>query len=503
MKKFFSFLAAALFAGSIMAGELVFTAADFSGKGAASPGAPMDVTKQGVTVAVDMGYGSGSDIRIFAGSNLTVTADVNILKITPEFAPNNKMTFDPAQPNATSWSLNATKQIRLAKLTVEVDKEVTPEADPVNLGPKTIAEFIALANTKDTCVITGKVSGVKSSTETFANFYLNDGNDKVKIYGLKDADGNLANFSEFGIANGDSLTVKATYTLYQGEAEAAYPHFVALKKAPLEPTDTIDIEITSGVMLTDEIQSGNWWQMIGENDQYCVYICSDVTATSVVGTYTMANLDPEYTGIDIYTGTDTTSISFVSGSVEVTRKEATGDIEAIGTFFGDDNILYNIRLLFVQPKPEKTVAVTIPDAQFDDTYIEYGVFAFAGCNAEETACVQIALWLPDEAQTIAGHYTESDLDYSVYGTSVYDGREQDIYTAGIDVVINSDGSYTVNAQILCYNNTLYQVAMKVPASTEGIANTNARVNASKRLSNGILVIDKNGVRYNTIGQQIR
>ena len=161
MKKIFSLLAALLLAGSIMAGELVFTAADFSGKGAASPGAPMEVTKQGVTVSVDLGLGSGTDIRVFAGSTLTVTADVNILKITPEFAPNNKMTFDPVQPNATSWSINATKQIRLSKLTVEVDKEVTPEADPVNLGTKTIAEFIALANTKDTCVITGKVSGVK------------------------------------------------------------------------------------------------------------------------------------------------------------------------------------------------------------------------------------------------------------------------------------------------------------------------------------------------------
>ena len=157
MKKFYSLIAALLLAGGIMAGELVFTAADFSGKGAASPGAAMEVTKQGVTVAVNLGLGSGTDIRVFAGSTLTVTADVNILKITPEFASNNKMTFDPVQPNATSWSITATKQIRLSKLTVEVDKEVTPEADPVNLGPKTIAEFIDLANTKDTCVITGKV----------------------------------------------------------------------------------------------------------------------------------------------------------------------------------------------------------------------------------------------------------------------------------------------------------------------------------------------------------
>lgn len=502
MKKFYSLIAALLLAGSIMAGELVFTAADFSGKGAASPGAAMEVTKQGVTVAVDLGLGSGTDIRVFAGSTLTVTADVNILKITPEFAPNNKMEFDPVQPNATSWSINATKQIRLSKLTVEVDKEVTPEADPVNLGPKTIAEFIALANTKDTCVITGKVSGVTSTTASFANFYLNDGNDKVKIYGLKDAEGNLANFSEFGIANGDSLTVKAVYTLYQGEPEAAYPHFVSLKKAPLEPADTVSIEITTGVVLLDEVQSGNWWQIIAQNDKYSVYICSDETATAVAGTYTMANLDPDYTGLDIYSGTDTTSVSFVSGSIVVTQDATTGSVEAVGSFFGDDDVLYNIRLLFVQPKADTTVQVTIADAELDDTYLDYGVFAVAGCDAENTACVQLAMWMPEEAESITGHYTESDLDYSIFGTFIDDGKEQEIYTASIDVIANKDGSYTVNANVLCYNNTLYQIQMTVPVA-QGIDNTAAGSNASKRLKKGILEIEKNGVRYSTLGQKIR
>ncbi|MBQ7686018.1 MAG: hypothetical protein IJT28_02150, partial [Bacteroidaceae bacterium] len=83
-----------------------------------------------------------------------------------------------------------------------------------------------------------------------------------------------------------------------------------------------------------------------------------------------------------------------------------------------------------------------------------------------------------------------------------DGEDQEIYTASIDVIANKDGSYTVNANVLCYNNTLYQIQMTVPVA-QGIDAVEAATKAFKSLQNGILEIEKNGVRYSTLGQKIR
>ena len=129
MRKILSLFAAVLFAGSMMAGTIEFSGADFTG-GTANTGSAFSVTKNGVTVSANKAYGTGSELRVYAtggdetASELTVSAgSVTITKITPEFAANNKLTFEEATPNATSWSIEATKQIRLSKLTVTIDGE--------------------------------------------------------------------------------------------------------------------------------------------------------------------------------------------------------------------------------------------------------------------------------------------------------------------------------------------------------------------------------------------
>lgn len=127
MRKTLSLFAAVLFAGSMMAGTIEFSGADFTG-GTANTGSAFSVTKNGVTVSANKAYGTGSELRVYAtgedetASELTVSAgSVTITKITPEFAANSKLTFEEATPNATSWSIEATKQIRLSKLTVTID----------------------------------------------------------------------------------------------------------------------------------------------------------------------------------------------------------------------------------------------------------------------------------------------------------------------------------------------------------------------------------------------
>lgn len=105
------------------------------------------------------------------------------------------------------------------------------------------------------------------------------------------------------------------------------------------------------------------------------------------------------------------------------------------------------------------------------------------------------------SQSIAGEYTETYLDPN-YSAVYADGASQTIYTATITVTANADGSYTVIADLLCYNNTLYKVSMTVPA-TQDVENVEAAKKAIKRIQNGQLIIEKSGKKYNALGMMVR
>ena len=123
MKKFFSFFVAAVCTLTLSAATVTFSGSDFTG-GTADTGSAFSVTKNGVTVYSDKAYGTGSELRVYQGGILTVDAgEVNITKITPVFGTYTKMQFEEQTPNATSWEIAATKQIRLTSLTVVIDGE--------------------------------------------------------------------------------------------------------------------------------------------------------------------------------------------------------------------------------------------------------------------------------------------------------------------------------------------------------------------------------------------
>lgn len=130
MKKIFSFFAVALLSMSAMAGTVVFTAADFKG-GAASPGAHLEAVKSGVTVSTENGYKADDHIRVFGGGTYTLefSSEIKMTKIAFEWAATGNKYEGPATetPNATEYTVTATKQMRIAKITVTVDGEVEGE----------------------------------------------------------------------------------------------------------------------------------------------------------------------------------------------------------------------------------------------------------------------------------------------------------------------------------------------------------------------------------------
>ncbi len=94
-----------------------------------------------------------------------------------------------------------------------------------NLGEKTIAEFLELKNTKDTCILHGTIANLPEDRSVnawiYGNFDLVDETGSLYIYGLLTPDGKNKQFASMGLENGSEIKVKAIYTEYQGNPQAA------------------------------------------------------------------------------------------------------------------------------------------------------------------------------------------------------------------------------------------------------------------------------------------
>lgn len=112
---------------------------------------------------------------------------------------------------------------------------------PINLGPKTIAEFISLANTKDTCILTGVVTNIASTQ--YGNFYIDDNTGTAYVYGL-------SNFTSYGIEEGDTVTVAGVYTLYNSTHEVVGARYISHKK-PAEAWGPVPKTISEFIALND------------------------------------------------------------------------------------------------------------------------------------------------------------------------------------------------------------------------------------------------------------
>ena len=142
--------------------------------------------------------------------------------------------------------VRVTGQLTKFGTTPEFAKDCTCEIivngePPINLGPKTIAEFISLANTKDTCILTGVVTNIANTQ--YGNFYIDDNTGTAYVYGL-------SNFTSYGIEEGDTVTVAGVYTLYNSTHEVVGARYISHKK-PAEAWVPVPKTISEFIALND------------------------------------------------------------------------------------------------------------------------------------------------------------------------------------------------------------------------------------------------------------
>ena len=305
---------------------------------------------------------------------------------------------------------------------------------------------------------------------------------------------------------GDTVIAFGKYKLYNSTHELNTGcYLVDIKHAAETPVegDTIDVTINSNttpgaLVWTDAVASEGWWQIIGTTENY-EFSLSNVSTTETAGVYTIDDLDPKYSYITVMTATDTTDVTFVDGSVTV-EVANDGTVTIVGALVGDDGNVYNFNLTYADPKAERLVNVTISNGTLYDGYASYGLYAVYGTADDKTAYVQLAIWAEEDFD---GDFTEEDLDLQYVGSGVQDADgSHSIFSAVINVLPGEgEGVYSIMADLLCYNNTLYKVSMSI-GKTEGFENVDAAVKAIKRLVNGNVVIEKAGKKYNVNGANL-
>lgn len=219
MKKFFTFVTAVFMALTLNAEELTCAAAaDLALNG--NPG-DTEYTVQGFVTSIAYAWKNGS-MSFWMADEPTGGNVLEAYKCAIAKAEDAVKVGDQVKVTGKLTKFNTTPEFAEG-----CTCEIIARADaPVNLGRKTIAEFLALKNGKDTCVLRGEVQNIvadkndATKPNAYGNFDLVDATGKVYVYGLLTPDGQSQKFREMGINAGDSITVKAVYGEYNGSPQA-------------------------------------------------------------------------------------------------------------------------------------------------------------------------------------------------------------------------------------------------------------------------------------------
>ena len=151
--------------------------------------------------------------------------------------------------------------------------------------------------------------------------------------------------------------------------------------------------------------------------------------------------------------------------------------------------------------------------EIDDKYLaDYGVL-FVSAENEDNEFIVIQVNLPEGAEElVAGEYEVSDSEYIVPGTIAAglfeDNSFYGSFAGSYDALwFFASGTVTISESLVLevqvLNSKGYKISCRLGEYPEAIENTEVKASATKRLVNGTLIIEKNGVRYNAQGAVVK
>ena len=233
MKKLFSLFAAVLFAGSMMAATSMTCA---EAAAAALGGSTAEAVVRGYVTSIAEAFSAKNKNVSFWMADTEDGGQVfEAFRAACETAEDVPTVGDLVEVTGTLTKYGNTPEMaKGCTFTV-----ITAADKPVNLGPKTIAEFLELKNVKDTCVLTGVITCVEK--EDFGNLYMEDETGDLYVYGVLTPEGESKKFNTLGAGPTDTMTIKAVYGEHNGQPQAPSAVFVSVLKGPGVEIDTVNV----------------------------------------------------------------------------------------------------------------------------------------------------------------------------------------------------------------------------------------------------------------------
>ena len=170
---------------------------------------------------------------------------------------------------AADTEKNLNSEACVVKATTEAEPQ--PEI-PVAGSELTVEQFLTLANTENDYVLTGKITRVVHTS--YGNFDLTDATGTIYVYGLLTPDGTAQKqWAAAGLHEGDTITIKGKYSLYNNDPQIKNATYVSHVAAPFIEAEPIAINATD-LAASIEVKSNVAWAVTCDADWVTSYTTS-------------------------------------------------------------------------------------------------------------------------------------------------------------------------------------------------------------------------------------
>ena len=187
-----------------------------------------------------------------------------------------------------------------------------------------------------------------------------------------------------------------------------------------------------------------------------------------------------------------------SGSIVIAVAD-NGDVTLTGTVLGANNIEYTLNLKYIKPEAiVNNIEITAVDITKGNNYVRYTL-----SNADYYFFFKISLASGEDVESGKTYTFADDMGADIYTSYGMDKSYNYIdYASATFVKTVSASQIKIEVSIVDVDGNTWNLSYTEPVPT-AVDAINAENNAVKRIVNGQVVIEKNGVFYNILGTEIK
>lgn len=255
----------------------------------------------------------------------------------------------------------------------------------------------------------------------------------------------------------DPVTGLVNVTASATDADGNVYNIVYQEQPLPEAQDTVTLQFdTAHTELTDFTRKQGMFQFVGKDANAAVYLA--INSDSLVGHYTMDDINTRYTGIMLYNNGDTTVITPLDCQASVTFATAENIYIVTAAILGSDTTLYMAYMAYYQKPFEPTgdtIDVNITEPMSYRYYSE-GDWYMSGANAEYKVYLDL---VNNDSTSPAGNYTLDQALYDYTNVTVIATNTKLELVSLEATVTDVDGRIDVAADMLCLDGNVYHVTM--------------------------------------------